>query len=123
MIHLMLVTCQEGNGALGGFFERDMFVKAVELISPDKQQCVKCSACIDICPMRVIELDEEGYPRAVGKAFLTCINCGYCVDVCAPGALLHRVRKRSINAAAAQRAAQKRLNRTREYRQKQGESK
>lgn len=98
-------------------------MKAVELISPDKQRCVKCDACIDICPMRVIERDEEGYPHAVGKAFLTCINCGYCVDVCAPGALHHRVRKRSINAAAALRAAQKRLKTAREYRQKQGESK
>lgn len=73
--------------------------------------------------MRVIDADEEGYPRAVGKAFLTCINCGYCVDVCAFGALGHKVRKRSVNAAAALRAAQKRLNRSQEYRKKQGESK
>lgn len=73
--------------------------------------------------MRVIDADEEGYPRAVGKAFLTCINCGYCVDVCAFGALGHKVRKRSVNAAAALRAAQKRLNRSQAYRKKQGESK
>ena len=98
-------------------------VEAVELISPDKEKCVKCYACVDICPMRVISIDEEGYPQAVGKAFLTCLNCGYCVDVCAPGALRHKVRKRSVNAAAALRAAVKRLNRSREYRKKRGESK
>lgn len=96
-------------------------MKAVELVVADKQNCVKCSECIEICPMKVIESDEEGYPIAVGKAFLTCINCGYCVDICPFGALIHKVRKRSINAAAAQRAAQKRLNVLKEYRKKQGE--
>ena len=107
---------------MDGFcFEGDFVVEAVELISPDKEKCVKCNACVDICPMRVIGVDEEGYPHAVGKAFLTCINCGYCVDVCAPGALTHKVRKRSANSAAALRAAVKRLNRSREYRKKRGE--
>lgn len=96
-------------------------MKAVELVVADKRNCVKCNACIDICPMRVIDIDEEGYPLAVGKAFLTCINCGYCVDICPFGALIHKVRKRSINAVAAQRAAQKRLNVLKEYRNKQGE--
>lgn len=108
---------------MGGFFGKDIVVRTVELISPDKEKCVKCNACVDICPMRVIEVDEEGYPRGITTAFLTCINCGYCVDVCAFGALRHKVRKRSANAAAALRAAQKRLNRSREYRKKQGESK
>lgn len=109
--------------ALGGFFGKDIVVKTVELISADKEKCVKCNACVSICPMRVIEIGAEGYPQAIGKAFLTCINCGYCVDVCAPGALRHKVRKRSVNAAAALRAAQKRLNKSQEYRKKQGESK
>lgn len=97
-------------------------MRIVELISPDKETCVKCNDCVDICPMCVIEVDAEGYPKAVGTAFLTCINCGYCVDICAVGALRHKVRKRSINAAAALRAAQKRLNRSQEYRQKHGGS-
>ncbi|MFR3787651.1 4Fe-4S binding protein [Agathobaculum desmolans] len=100
-------------------------MQANELISPDKEKCVRCDACVDICPMHVIHVDEDGYPQAVGKAFLTCINCGYCVDVCAPGALRHRVRKRSVNPTAALHAALKRLRaaRERDDKTKRGESK
>lgn len=91
----------------------------MELISPDKEICVKCNACVDICPMRVIVIGEDGYPRAVSNAFKTCINCGYCVDVCSLGALSHRVRRRSMNSDAALR----RLAKIRENRMKRGNSK
>ncbi|WP_283675106.1 4Fe-4S dicluster domain-containing protein [Butyricicoccus sp. Marseille-Q5471] len=91
----------------------------MELISSDKTKCVKCNACVDICPMRVITTDEAGYPKAVSNAFKTCINCGYCVDVCAFGALTHRVRKRSLNSNAALR----RLKKIKENRKKRGEPK
>lgn len=97
------------------FFERDIHV---ELVSPDKTKCVKCKACAEICPMRVITIGGDGYPRAVGNAFKTCINCGYCVDVCALGALTHRVRRRSMNSDAALR----RLKKIRDNRKKRGES-
>ncbi len=91
----------------------------VELVSPDKETCVKCKACAEICPMRVILIGEDGYPRAISNAFKTCINCGYCVDVCTVGALHHRVRKRSMNSDAAL----KRLKRIKENRKKRGEIK
>lgn len=97
------------------FFERDI---CVELISPDKEKCIKCKACVEICPMRVIIIGGDGYPHAVENAFKTCINCGYCVDVCAFGALTHRVRRRSQNSDAALR----RLKRVQENRKKRGES-
>ena len=48
----------------------------------------------------------------------TCVKCGYCVDVCVPGALSHRVRKRSANPDAALR----RLKRIKENRKKRGET-
>lgn len=91
----------------------------MELISADQTKCVKCKACVEICPMRVITIGEDGYPKAVSNAFKTCINCGYCVDVCAYGALKHSVRKRSSNSNAALR----RLEKIRENRKKRGESK
>lgn len=71
------------------------------LISPDKDKCVQCRACSDICPMEVIFIDEQGYPSPKANAFKLCINCGYCVDVCAFDALTHAVRKRNSTAAAA----------------------
>lgn len=90
----------------------------MKLLSPNRETCVKCGACVEICPMRVIERDGEGYPRPIHDAFKICINCGYCVDVCVPGALSHRVRKRSANPDAALR----RLKRIRENRRKRGEA-
>lgn len=48
-----------------------------------KQSCCGCSACVNICPKKCIELepDEEGflYP-VVNKS--ACINCDLCVKVC-----------------------------------------
>lgn len=90
----------------------------MELISVDKAKCVKCKSCVEICPMRVITSDEDGYPKAISNAFKTCINCGYCVDVCGFGALTHRVRKGSLNSNAALR----RLKKIKENRRKRGES-
>lgn len=90
----------------------------MELISADITKCVKCNACAEICPMRVIKIGSDGYPKATSDAFKTCINCGYCVDVCTLGALTHRVRKRSLNSDAALR----RLKKMKENRMKRGES-
>ena len=91
----------------------------VDLIWPDQDACKKCEACEEICPMRVIQMDEEGYPRPIHDAFKLCINCGYCVDVCVFGALHHRVRK----SAASHSAALRRLKRIRENCQKRSDEK
>ena len=88
----------------------------MDLLSPNRETCVKCRNCIEICPMHVIAQDEEGYPAPSPDAFKICINCGYCVDVCVPGALSHRVRRRSNNPDAALR----RLKRIKENRKKRG---
>ena len=101
------------------FSERDIVVERISLVTPDKAKCVKCSACAEICPMRVIRMGTDGYPESISNAFKTCINCGYCVDVCSFGALSHRVRKRSNNSDAALR----RLKRIKENRLKRGDLK
>ena len=89
----------------------------MELISTDRTKCVKCNACAEICPMRVIAIGEEGFPGPTTEAFKLCINCGYCVDVCSFGALKHKVRKHSPNSGAAL----KRLKKIKENRRKRGE--
>ena len=78
----------------------------MDLLSPNRETCVKCRNCIEICPMHVIAQDEEGYPAPIHD----------CVDVCVPGALSHRVRRRSNNPDAALR----RLKRIKENRKKRG---
>ena len=88
----------------------------MDLLSPNRETCVKCRNSIENCPMHVIAQDDEGYPAPIHDAFKICINCGYCVDVCVPGALSHRVRRRSNNPDAALR----RLKRIKENRKKRG---
>lgn len=49
----------------------------------NKDFCMGCSACVNICPTNALELkqDELGYYRAVINYDL-CVNCGNCKDVC-----------------------------------------
>ncbi len=81
-----------------------------ELFYPDKEKCIRCRWCAEICPMGVIDLTKDGYPIPVEEAFNLCINCGYCVDVCESAAFYHAVRKRNTTS----KAAKKRLQRKRE---------
>ncbi len=90
----------------------------MELIFSDVTKCIKCNACVEICPMRVIEYREDGFPGSARDAYKLCINCGYCVDVCTFGALKHRVRRHRSNSSSA---ALRRLRRIRENRAKRGE--
>ena len=48
------------------------------------QSCIKCGACVDVCPPGVIELTSAG-PCLVEVS--GCIRCGHCVAVCPRGAL------------------------------------
>lgn len=46
-----------------------------------KGLCVRCGLCAGICPVRVIGLTENSFPKLVGK----CTRCGFCTSAC-PGA-------------------------------------
>ena len=73
---------------------------SLELLFPDKTKCVKCRLCAEICPMGIIRISADGFPKPSSCAYRLCINCGYCVDVCAFGALNHRFRKRTSDSGA-----------------------
>ena len=49
----------------------------------DKKKCCGCSACVNICPKKCIDMvsDQEGflYP-VIDKS--RCIGCGLCEKVC-----------------------------------------
>lgn len=50
------------------------------------QDCIKCGLCADSCPIRIIDMGQDGpkllYPMA-------CIKCGHCVAVCPQESLDH----------------------------------
>ncbi len=50
--------------------------------------CTRCGACVDICPLRIIELPKNGLcPRFSATGADRCIICGHCEAVCPTGAL------------------------------------
>ena len=52
----------------------------------DASKCNRDGLCVDECPARIIEMNEEG-PRAIEGADTICIRCGHCVAVCPEAAL------------------------------------
>jgi Fe-S-cluster-containing hydrogenase component 2 len=48
----------------------------------DKEKCVGCGVCVDVCPTEAISIEE-------GKAIINnqCMDCGRCVRACPEGAI------------------------------------
>ena len=44
----------------------------------DTEKCIKCHACVDVCPMKSISINEDGYP-VVDES---CLGCGQCARPC-----------------------------------------
>ena len=44
----------------------------------DKEKCLKCGACVNICPMEAITMGEDGFCVMDNS----CVRCGQCVRVC-----------------------------------------
>ncbi len=72
-----------------------------QLISTDASKCTSCHKCVDVCPVRVIKMNDDGVAQSTTDAFELCLNCGYCVDICVFDALKHKVRTRSPNPRSA----------------------
>jgi len=50
-----------------------------------QSECVGCKACVDICPVKAIYMEN-------GKACIDqekCIHCGKCLPICPFGAIKH----------------------------------
>src|SRR6266545_1941300 len=62
----------------------------MDLIDINRQTCSRDGICAEVCPLRLIDVQEEGYPKQLAEAEETCIRCGHCVAVCPTGSLLHR---------------------------------
>jgi NAD-dependent dihydropyrimidine dehydrogenase PreA subunit len=46
-------------------------------VTIDKETCTGCGACVDICPVDALKLNEKAEVDPD-----TCIDCGTCVDEC-----------------------------------------
>lgn len=51
-------------------------------------KCIKCYACVRICPVKAIKVDENTeYPSIINER---CIGCGSCFRACSPSAITYR---------------------------------
>jgi Fe-S-cluster-containing hydrogenase component 2 len=57
---------------------RDVIMAVYFLRTTDEEQCAQCGACLDICPVDALRM-EEG-PPIVDEEW--CIGCGVCATVC-----------------------------------------
>ncbi|MCJ7501419.1 sigma 54-interacting transcriptional regulator [bacterium] len=55
----------------------------MKIITTDKSRCKKCYACVRVCPVNAIRVQEDG----TAISHTRCINCGHCVDACSQGAI------------------------------------
>jgi len=49
----------------------------------DKEKCVGCSACVNVCPVGTISMDDDKAQIDANK----CVDCGRCAQVCPQGAI------------------------------------
>jgi ferredoxin len=49
----------------------------------DREKCLRCGACVSVCPVLALELEEKGIRHDEGK----CTLCGICQKVCPAGAI------------------------------------
>jgi len=57
---------------------RDVIMATYFLRSTNEDQCAQCGACVDICPVDALRM-EEGPPIVDNE---WCIGCGLCATVC-----------------------------------------
>lgn len=50
------------------------------------EACSRCSACIEVCPEKIIKKDKRGYP-VLDFSQGGCTFCQKCSEACEPGAL------------------------------------
>lgn len=60
----------------------DLAPRGAYIASVKQDDCTACGICVDVCPMKAIEVGE-----AARIDIERCIGCGLCVSTCADGAL------------------------------------
>jgi Fe-S-cluster-containing hydrogenase component 2 len=68
-----------------------IFFKAEYVINVDRDKCVGCKLCINICPFKALGYD--GLSKKIKIDYRKCAGCGVCRITCNKGALFLRDRR------------------------------
>lgn len=67
-----------------------------------RELCVGCGQCVQVCPFTVLKIDEEGKAVNTGKA---CIKCMHCGAICPQGAITYHGKAAVLEEAVKPLAA------------------
>jgi len=83
------------------FRKRGVKVSIPKLIEVDSEKCVSCGACVTLCPVEAITMDEDA---SVVFNKEKCIGsiCSACVDAC-PTRAIKSVKQNNVELAANMR--------------------
>jgi len=80
------------------FRKRGVTVSLPKLIEVDSEKCVSCGACVTLCPVGAIALDEDS-TIVFNKEKCVGSTCSACVDAC-PTRSIKSVKQNSSELAA-----------------------
>jgi len=63
------------------FRDRGVTVNVRKLIEVDKEECFDCGACLSLCPLNAITLEED-FSIAFDEGKCIGTTCGLCADAC-----------------------------------------
>lgn len=75
------IPSEQANGLIKAFRDRGVTVEVRKLIEVDKDECFDCGACLSLCPVNAITLQEDLSVVFDGEKCLGA-TCGLCVDAC-----------------------------------------
>ncbi len=53
----------------------------------DKEQCIKCQLCIEVCPCNIIGANTHRDISFLQERTPICLNCGHCMAICSSKAI------------------------------------
>jgi len=80
------------------FRKRGATVSLPKLIEVDTEKCVSCGACVALCPVEAITIDQDA-SIVFNKEKCVGSTCGVCVDAC-PGRAIKSVKQNNSEPMA-----------------------
>jgi ferredoxin len=50
------------------------------MITFERENCLRCGTCVDVCPQATLEMGEDSWPCQVAPE--RCMECGACAQNC-----------------------------------------